>query len=245
MCTSDWGVFIIFAPLRLHSYLPALTRSSSSRSSLLKLPEGCSPSTWEGTHGCCRLILCCRTFPSGCALPKPFPTFLCWGSFRNSQTPPPSSPSSCLSSPSHPSPISASCRGWEQHPWKWKVGRVLIDGLLQPLASCQKLIEGEAEKEPSRNFQRCCSLPKSISAQSKSGAINSHISPCLGRAAAGCSDTAQPRSSCPAHCKEEMEFSKFKAAAVWLLMDKLKLALIPCAQQWKGRSLPLEGKGKP
>lgn len=72
-----WGVFIIFAPLRPHSYLPALTRSSSSRSSLLKLPEGCSPSTWEGTHGCCRLILCCRTFPSGCALPKPFPTFLC------------------------------------------------------------------------------------------------------------------------------------------------------------------------
>lgn len=39
---------------------------------------------------------------------------------------------------------------------------MLIDGLLQPLASCQKLLEGETEKEPSRNFRRCCSLPKSI-----------------------------------------------------------------------------------
>lgn len=56
-----------------------------------------------------------------------------------------SDPSS-LSFPSHPSPISACCRGWEQHPWKWKVGRVLIDGLLQPLASCQKLLEGEEKR---------------------------------------------------------------------------------------------------
>lgn len=62
-----WGASVIFAPLRPHSYLPALTRSSSSRSSLLRLPEGCSTAAWEGTHGCCRLILCCRTFPSGCA----------------------------------------------------------------------------------------------------------------------------------------------------------------------------------
>lgn len=90
-----WEVSVIFAPLRPHSYLPALTRSSSGRSPLLKLPESCSPSTRAGTHGCCRLILCCRK--GGCApfqgsrrLPKPFPTCLCCRTSADFQVPPPS-----------------------------------------------------------------------------------------------------------------------------------------------------------
>lgn len=112
------------------------------------------------------------------------------------------SDASSLSSPSHPSPISACCRGW--HPRKWKVGRVLTDGQLQPLASSQKLLEGEAKKKPSRNFRRCSSdvFPSQIHfCSSKSGAISSYISSCLGRAAPGCSETAQLKISCPARKK--------------------------------------------
>lgn len=101
-CTSDSGSL---------SDLPALTRSASGRSPVLMRQEGCSSSAWAGTHGCCRLILCCwnaggaQLGARGC--PSPSMPDCVEGLLKSFRYLLPLS----HFSPSCPFPISACCRG--------------------------------------------------------------------------------------------------------------------------------------